>query len=115
MYHTILCRYNEIATKGNNRNMFENCLIENLRYFCGKVCPCKISKMRGRILIRKADETAFTEEESENISVRLKRCFGLDSFSFCLVGEVSMDSVKDMVSKSAVPYFQKIMESCKEV
>ena len=109
MYHTILCRYNEIATKGNNRSMFENCLIENLRYSCGKVCPCKVSKMRGRILIRKSDESEFSAEETELISERLKKCFGLDSFSFCLVGEVSMESVKSMVEQSAVPYFQKVL------
>lgn len=30
-YNSIICRYNEIATKGNNRSMFENTLIRNMK------------------------------------------------------------------------------------
>ena len=30
-YNSIICRYNEIATKGNNRSMFENALIRNMK------------------------------------------------------------------------------------
>ncbi len=107
MYHTIVCRYNEIATKGNNRGMFERHLIENMRYFCCKVCPCKISKVRGRILIHKTDNSVFSESESDALTENLKRCFGLDSFSFCLLGEPSMESVKSMVSSSAPERFKK--------
>ena len=32
MYNCIICRYHEIATKGNNRGMFERCLVENIRH-----------------------------------------------------------------------------------
>ena len=30
-YNSIICRYNEIATKGNNRSMFENTQIRNMK------------------------------------------------------------------------------------
>ena len=30
MFNSILCRYHEIATKGNNRIMFERCLVDNI-------------------------------------------------------------------------------------
>ena len=32
MYNAIICRYHEIATKGHNRNMFERCLVDNIRH-----------------------------------------------------------------------------------
>ena len=32
MYNAIICRYHEIAIKGNNRSMFEKQMVTNLRY-----------------------------------------------------------------------------------
>ena len=45
MYNAVICRYHEIATKGNNRHMFENQLIENLRYLLRGIPDLRISKV----------------------------------------------------------------------
>lgn len=109
IFNTIICRYNEIATKGHNRSMFENRLLENIRYFCSGICDIKASRIRGRIFLYKTDRSEFTDEESNRISDTLKRCFGLDSFSFCLEGKPDMEEVKEMVRKSAPFYFEQKM------
>lgn len=109
IFNTIICRYNEIATKGHNRSMFENRLLENIRYFCSGICDIKASRIRGRIFLYKTDRSEFTDEESNRISDALKRCFGLDSFSFCLEGKPDMEEVKEMVRKSAPFYFEQKM------
>ena len=109
IFNTIICRYNEIATKGHNRSMFENRLLENIRYFCSGICDIKASRIRGRIFLYKTDRSEFTDEESNRISGALKRCFGLDSFSFCLEGKPDMEEVKEMIRKSAPFYFEQKM------
>ena len=115
-YHTILCRYNEIATKGNNRVWFEKCLKENLHHFCNQVCPCRIQSVQGRIYIRKGSSITeknpqdFTQEESEELTKRLVRCFGLTSFSFCMSEEPTLDGIKRMICASAPDLFRKILQ-----
>ena len=49
MYNSIICRYHEIATKGDNRNMFENKLIDNLKYQCAALDTLRYIRIRGRI------------------------------------------------------------------
>ncbi len=113
IFNTIICRYNEIATKGNNRSMFENKLVENIKYLCGG--NVQVKKIRGRIFLYKKDKSEFTAEETQSVSNGLKHCFGLDSFSFCLEGNPDMDSVKEMVQKSAPYYFENKENSVEDV
>ena len=65
IFNTIICRYNEIATKGNNRGMFETKLSDNIRMFCNEVCKVKAQRIRGRIFLHKADGSVFSDEETE--------------------------------------------------
>ena len=44
MYNAIICRYHEIAIKGNNRNMFEKQMVTNLRYLLQAIDNLKIAK-----------------------------------------------------------------------
>jgi len=110
IFNTIICRYNEIATKGNNRSMFEQKLVENIKFFCGPVCKVHAARIRGRIILHKADGSTFSEEEINELTVRLKRCFGLDSFSFCVEGEPSVEKVREMVANTAPYYFNPRLE-----
>ena len=101
MFNHIVCRYNEIATKSGNRAMFERRLINNMRAACSDLgLDLRFSRMRGRIVIYRADDNDFSAEEEQAISERLVRCFGLDSFSFCLEGGRSMEAVEEMVRKT---------------
>ena len=63
-YNSIICRYNEIATKGNNRSMFENALIRNMKRMTKeRVSGLNFVKTRGRIFIHKNEFADFSEEE----------------------------------------------------
>ena len=81
MYNSIICRYHEIATKGNNRNMFERCLVENIQYLLRDVAPCRVRRVRGRVWVEHRDGIEFTPGELDAIRPQLAKAFGLESFS----------------------------------
>lgn len=80
MINACLCRYHEIATKGENRNHFEMQLVENL-YRLLDGMPIKVNRVRGRIWIDKKDKSVFSAAELADIAVRLEKAFGLSSWS----------------------------------
>ena len=111
MFNHIVCRYNEIATKSGNRAMFERRLIDNMRAACADLdTKLKFNRMRGRIVIYRDQDVEFTPEEKAAISQRLERCFGLDSFSFCLEGERTMEAVEEMIKKTVPEMFAPFLE-----
>ena len=60
MFNSILCRYHEIATKGNNRIMFERCLVDNIHCLFKKAgFDYPVRRVRGRIWIEKKDGELF--------------------------------------------------------
>jgi len=83
MYKCFVCRYHEIATKGHNRSMFENKLINNIRTLAeyDGIKDITLQRIRGRIFLRKLKNAEFTETELEQIKDVLSRSFGLESFS----------------------------------
>lgn len=107
MYNSIICRYNEIATKGNNRSMFENKLIENMRSQCSDVEDIAFHRLRGRVFIHKKEKISFTDAEILRITEALSRVFGLESFSPALECAPDMDQIKKAVSDSASAVFEK--------
>ncbi len=94
MYNSFICRYHEIATKGNNRNMFERCLVENTRHLLRGIVPCKVHRVRGRVWVEPQHDGDFTAEEIEAIKPRLAKVFGLESFSPAARVPVNMDSIR---------------------
>ncbi len=116
-FNTIICRYNEIATKGNNRGMFEQKLAENIKYFSSDVCKIRTQRVRGRIFLHKDDKTPFTADETLQLTDKLKRCFGLDSFSFCLESgsKTDLNGILDMVRTSAKSYFDSLLQKSSRV
>ncbi|MBR2434463.1 MAG: tRNA 4-thiouridine(8) synthase ThiI [Lentisphaeria bacterium] len=111
MFNHIICRYNEIATKSGNRAMFERRLIDNMRSACSDLeTRLRFTRIRGRIVIFRDEDTEFTEAEKAAISERLERCFGLDSFSFCLEGEKSMEAIEEMIRKTVPEMFAPVLE-----
>ena len=112
LYNSIICRYNEIATKGNNRSMFENTLIRNMKRMTKDHVPgLNYVKMRGRIFIHKNEFEVFTDEEQKYLKERLKDCFGLDSFSFCIEGERTIEAVLDHIKNAVKPLFEEKIET----
>lgn len=113
-FKTILCRYNEIGTKGGNRAMFEKRLMENLRLCCRDICPLQAVRTRGRIFLHKKDSSAFTPLETERLTEHLKRCFGLESFSFCIEAEPGAENILSMVGESAEDFFAPALAALPE-
>ena len=82
MFNAVVCRYHEIATKGNNRGMFERCLVDNIRHLLRDIPGLRVDRVRGRVWVAPADpERAFTDAEVDAILAALPRALGLESFS----------------------------------
>ena len=113
MYTCFICRYHEIATKGDNRRMFEEKLIDNLRYQCQtleELPGLAFPRVRGRIYVRREDKAAFTEEQVEKIKSALGRCSGLENFSPALECEPEIGQILDLVRNSAGEQLKPIIE-----
>ncbi|MBO5899213.1 MAG: tRNA 4-thiouridine(8) synthase ThiI, partial [Lentisphaeria bacterium] len=79
MYNCVICRYHEIATKGNNRNMFERCLCDNIRHLLKDMKEdIQVRRVRGRVWIEKCDKSVFDADMLERIKSALSRAFGLE-------------------------------------
>jgi thiamine biosynthesis protein ThiI len=115
MYNAIICRYHEIAIKGNNRLMFESRMIENIYYLLRKVHDIRISRVRGRIWIERKDKNSFTEEQLVIINEQLQRAFGLESFSPVIMCEPTMENLKQAVDTSCRSYFAEAFSRKKVV
>ena len=83
MYNAVICRYHEIATKGNNRGFFERTMLENLRRILRTELPdLRYRRIRGRLWMEFSDHRDFTESDLEIIRKHLElRGVGLESFS----------------------------------
>jgi len=105
MYNAVICRYHEIAIKGNNRHMFENQLIENLRYLLRAIADLRIAKVRGRIWVARKDKQVFQDNELAEIRRKLSITFGIESFSAVIMGPANMGFLRDTVASAAGTFF----------
>ncbi len=106
MYNAVICRYHEIAIKGNNRREFEKQLMGNMRHFLRDKVNCKVRQVRGRIWIEHPDRNAlFSETELAAVREILSRIFGLESFSPARLVRPEMDAIRDAVAQMAPPVF----------
>lgn len=90
----ILCHYNEIALKGNNRKFFEAKLVANLKIQLTSAAPgCfeYVKKISGSILI-KLNQTGIANQAK--ISQALSCTFGLANFSFAFNASQDLDTLK---------------------
>ena len=101
MYNCIICRYHEIATKGNNRGMFERCLVENIRHLLKSLSGIRVSRVRGRVRVERTDNGPFTAEELQVIKSQLRKCFGLENFSPAVITEVDMEKIRPIAAELA--------------
>ena len=95
MYDCVICRYHESATKGNNRNMFEKCLVDNIRHALREAAvPCRVRRVRGRVWIVPEGAASVPAAALAGIAERLKTVFGLESFSPARLLPVDMDAIR---------------------
>lgn len=107
MYNAVICRYHEIAIKGNNRRDFEKQLMGNMRYLLRAAgANCKVRQVRGRIWVEHPDrEQLFTNEELTVIRSVLERVFGLESFSPARLLPSDMESIHAVLATMLEPTF----------
>ena len=79
-YDAVLCRYGELALKGQNRKHFEKLLQKNIKRGLRKL-SLQFVPVRGRLLFHKKDSSPFTSDELDYLKTNLSRAFGLVSFS----------------------------------
>jgi len=104
--NAVLCRYSEIAIKGQNRSMFEKKLAANLKYLLAELGKLKVSRIRGRMWFNKPDQQVFAKSELELIRRQLPKAFGLQSFSPGVICDPDLDMVKKIVGESCNDYFK---------
>ena len=112
MYNAIICRYHEIATKGNNRSHFERVMLENLRRMLRVEFPqLRYRRVRGRIWMEFADHREFTEQELEKIKGELQlRALGLENFSPAIVLEPTLEAIDETVKNAAAVIVPGLIE-----
>lgn len=89
MYDRILVRYGEISTKGRNRNKFIDRLRRNIKRTLGDFPNVVVEADRDRMFI------LLNGEDSDAVTARLKKIFGIQSFSPAIKVEKDLEKMKD--------------------
>ena len=106
MYNAVICRYHEIAIKGNNRREFERQLVGNMRDLLRGRVECRVRQVRGRVWIEPPEPgKLFSEAEQTTLRDALSRCFGLESFSPARLVPPEMEAIRAAASEIARPVF----------
>jgi thiamine biosynthesis protein ThiI len=112
MYNAVVCRYHEIATKGNNRSMFERCLVENIRHILRELpVPVKVERVRGRVWISPQESETFEQSTIDTIVSLLPDALGLESFSPAVKLPVDIDLIRETAAKLASPEILSFKET----
>ena len=88
-YDTILIRFGELSTKGKNRKDFINRLYRNIKNMLKDYPALTYRKAYDRIYIR------MTDEDPDDIAAKLKKVFGISSFSFTEKVHSDIDSIAE--------------------
>ncbi len=114
MYNAIICRYHEIAIKGNNRIQFERCLMENLHWLFDAI-PVKVQRIRGRVWIEKKDGGDFSEAEMALAHTYMHKAFGVESYSPARLTKPDIDAIRSALDQLAPMVFEPRLAQSKSV
>jgi thiamine biosynthesis protein ThiI len=87
-YEFVVIRYGELALKGKNRKVFESQLQENIKLQM-KGLNIKISRTFGRMYLY------LNDEDFHVVAERLKRVFGISSFSPAIKAKLELEKIKE--------------------
>ncbi|ASJ54986.1 tRNA 4-thiouridine(8) synthase ThiI [Brevibacillus formosus] len=88
-YDVILIRYGELALKGKNRDQFEEALVKSVRNVLRSFFKVKVRRNYGRMYVELHGEDAYAVME------RLKRVFGISSFSPTIQVDPDIETIKE--------------------
>ena len=98
-YNALLCRYNEIGTKGRNRGMFVTDLAHGLERAFRDLPPLEVQLEHGRILLRPKGRDSFSPTELALVRERAGTVAGLSSLSPAFVTEPDLESLGAVLVK----------------
>ncbi|GAB6189764.1 tRNA 4-thiouridine(8) synthase ThiI [Marinitoga arctica] len=93
MYDFIVVKYSEIGTKGKNRRIFENKLINNIVLQLNH--KVSVKKIYGRIIVTPKEN----EKINNNMLYSLKKVFGIKSISPAITVEKDFENIKNKIFK----------------
>jgi thiamine biosynthesis protein ThiI len=93
LYDVALVHYGEIGTKGANRPVFENALVENIKHAL-KDMACDVLRLRGRILVKLKPNV-----DPEEIKRALGTVFGIAWFTLAYESEQNIDTIVSDILK----------------
>lgn len=88
-YDVILIRYGELALKGKNRDQFEDALARSVKSVLRSFFKIKVRRSYGRMYVE------LHGEDAQAVMERLKRVFGISSFSPTIQVEQDADVIKE--------------------
>lgn len=88
-YDVILIRYGELALKGKNRDQFEETLVRSVKSVLRSFFKVKVRRNYGRMYVELHGEDAYEVME------RLKRVFGISSFSPTIQVDPDIETIKE--------------------
>ncbi|USG67236.1 tRNA 4-thiouridine(8) synthase ThiI [Brevibacillus ruminantium] len=88
-YDVILIRYGELALKGKNRDQFEEALARSVKSVLRSFFKIKVRRSYGRMYVE------LHGEDAEAVMERLKRVFGISSFSPTIQVEQDAEVIKE--------------------
>lgn len=88
-YDVILIRYGELALKGRNRDQFEEALARSVKSVLRSFFKVKVRRNYGRMYVELHGEDAY------EVMDRLKRVFGISSFSPTIQVDADIESIKE--------------------
>ena len=96
----VLLRFGELTLKGRNRTRFENIVLSHIERLLKPFPKTKITRTYGRIYI------ALNGEPYEEIAARLKKVFGLSSFSPVAKADLDLQAIR----RTALNMFRSLPE-----
>ncbi|MGE7271565.1 tRNA uracil 4-sulfurtransferase ThiI [Brevibacillus panacihumi] len=87
-YDVILIRYGELALKGRNRDQFEEALARSVKSVLRSFFKVKVRRNYGRMYVE------LHGEDAHEVMERLKRVFGISSFSPTIHVEPDQETIK---------------------
>lgn len=101
MFKAFLVKYGEIGIKGKNRHLFEDCLMDQIRFSMRRIeCPFEVTKEQGRIYVEMMDEFDYDE-----VVETLQHVFGI--VAICPV-TVAQKGDWDQLCKAAGDYVDEV-------
>lgn len=107
-YNAILCRYNEIATKGRNRTLFESALADSLKRNLAHAGPIKVINEHGRLFVIPAQpKETFTPEDIQLFRDIIPTVPGISSVSPGFMLQPTLEDIENAFDK----WFSSVMDA----